>query len=412
MSNYPRSGSGLSPRHPSLSTSPGQQLFNIHPRACGPAFRIRKSFRYSELYSWVPGTIISCGSPGLCHPKYLRSESSQESVPSSVIRYYPTMSCNPVPTALTQLALDENNRPRYSDVELRDYFKCIKLPQKYLDSIVLEDATQAGTKEYGLPFLTALTRYHACNVPFDNLALHYSATKTVTLDPAELYVRIVRRGLGGRCMEMNTLFGTILRSLGYEVRNCGGRVARAMSPYPDVRRNQSSTYDGWNHMLNLVRLDNEWYGVDVGMGSMGPNLPFPLRDGFETTSIAPRSIRVQLRSIPESYATTITDGTGPPKMWCFDVCYNPDDDAKNKWLPVYCFAETEFLPQDYEVMSWFTSTNPKSFFTRYVTCTKMLMDEDKEVIVGNLTLFKDTVRETIGANRKVVKECKTEDERL
>lgn len=189
-------------------------------------------------------------------------------------------------------------------------------------------------------------------------------------------------------------------------------MARAMSPYPDVRRNQSATYDGWNHMLNLVRLDDEWYAVDVGMGSMGPNLPFPLRDGFETTSIAPRLIRLQLRPIAESYATKSANSPGAPKMWCFDVCNNPADESKKDWVPVYCFTETEFLPQDYEVMSWFTSTNPRSFFTRYVTCTKMIMDEDKEVIVGSVTLFKDTVRETIGANRKVVKECKTEEERV
>lgn len=322
------------------------------------------------------------------------------------------MSSNPIPTALTQLPLGEDAHPRYSDAELSDYFECIKLPQKYLDSIVLKDVTQAGTKEHGLPLLEALTRHHTCNVPFDNLALHYSAHKTVSLDLAALYTKIVRRRLGGRCMENNSFFGTVLRSLGYEVRNCGGRVARAMSPYPDVRRNQSTTYDGWNHMLNLVRLDDEWYVVDVGMGSMGPNLPFPLRDGLEMTSIAPRLIRLQLRPISESYATRSANGTGPPKMWCFDVCYNLVDDAQKAWVPVYCFTETEFLPQDYEVMSWFTSTNPRSFFTRYVTCTKMLMDEDQEAIVGNITLFQNTVRKTIGADRTVIKECKTEEERL
>ncbi|KAJ5105901.1 DUF1279 super [Penicillium alfredii] len=319
---------------------------------------------------------------------------------------------NPAPTALTQLPLDENARPRYSDTELGDYFECIQLPQRYRDSIVLKDAAQAGTKEHGLPLLRALTRYHVCNVPFDNLVLHYSAHKTVTLDQRELYTKVVRRRLGGRCMENNSFFGTVLRSLGYEVRNCAGRVARAMSPYPDVRRNQRATYDGWNHMLNLVLLDDEWYVVDVGMGSIGPNLPYPLRDGFQTTSIAPRLIRVQLRPIAESYATNSANRTGPPKLWCFDVCHNPDDDAKKDWVPVYCFTETEFLPQDYEVMSWFTSTNPRSFFTRYVTCTKMLMDEDKELLVGNVTLFKDTVTETIGTNRRVIKECKTENERL
>lgn len=322
------------------------------------------------------------------------------------------MSSNPVPTTLTQLPLDQD-APPYSAAELHAYFDCIALPPKYRDSIVLKDATQAGTKTHGLPFLQALTRYHACHVPFDNLVLHYSAHKTVTLDLSALYNKIVHRRLGGRCMENNTFFGAVLRSLGYEVRNCGGRVARAMSPYPDVRRNQSTTYDGWNHMLNLVRLDDEWYGVDVGMGSMGPNLPFPLRDGFETISVAPRLIRVQFRAIAESYAVRSANGAGAPKVWCLDVCYNPGDGGAHEWVPVYCFTETEFLPQDYEVMSWFTSTNPSSFFTRYVTCTKMIMDEEEEeVIVGNVTLFKDTVRESIGASRRVIKECKTEDERL
>ncbi|RAK89368.1 cysteine proteinase [Aspergillus costaricaensis CBS 115574] len=321
------------------------------------------------------------------------------------------MLSNSVPTVLTQIPLGEGARTQYSDVELRDYFECIKIPQKYLDSPVLKDASKAGTKEHGLPLLRALTRYHICNVPLENLVLHYSTDNTVTLDPSELYTKIVRRRRGGRCMENNTFFATVLRSIGYEVRNCGGRVARAMSPYPEVRRNQGNTYGGWGHMLNLVRLDDEWYVVDVGMPK-GPNLPYPLRDGFQTTSIAPRLIRVQLRPIPESYARQTASSTEPPRIWCFDVCYNPADDAKKEWLPVYCFTETEFLPQDYEVMSWFTSTNSESWFTRYVTCTKMLMDEDKGVIVGNVTLFQDTVRETIGANTKVIKECKTEDERL
>lgn len=323
------------------------------------------------------------------------------------------MSATAAPSSLTQLALDEDARPRYTKAELQDYFDCIKLPKQYLDSSVLKDPIHAGTKEHGLPFLQALTRYHTCSVPFENLELHYSAHKSVTLDMDELYTKFVRRRRGGRCMENNGFFGTILRSIGFEVRNCGGRVARSMSPYPEVRRNQSTTYDGWNHMLNLVRLDNDWYVVDVGMGAMGPNLPYPLRDGYETTSIAPRKIRLQWRSIAESHAKRSAIANGAPKMWCYDVCHKPSDNAgEEQWIPTYCFTETEFLPQDYEVMSWYTSTNQSSFFTRYLICSRMLMDEDREVIVGNVGLVDDTVREQIGPDRKVVKECKSEDERL
>lgn len=311
-----------------------------------------------------------------------------------------------VPTSLTQLPLSDADRPRYSEKQLQDYFARIQLPQKYLDSPLLSDKSYAASKEHGLPFLHTLTRSHTCEVPFENLELHYSAHKTISLDPADLYTKIVSCRRGGRCMENNTFFATVLRSLGFEVRNCGGRVSRAMSPYPEVRRDQAATYDGWNHMLNLVRLDGQWYVVDVGMGSMGPNMPYPLEDGFETTSIAPRKIRLQLRAIAESY------GDRSNKLWCYDVCHDPSDSGDNVWIPTYCFTETEFLPQDYETMSWSTSTHPRSFFTKSVTSTKMIMDEARVKIIGNITLFEATIRKSVGSERGIAKECATEEERV
>jgi hypothetical protein len=38
----------------------------------------------------------------------------------------------------------------------------------------------------------------------------------------------------------------------------------------------------------------------------------------------------------------------------------------------------------------------------------MIPDEEKEGIVGNLTLFKDTVTETIGTDRKVIRDFRSE----
>jgi arylamine N-acetyltransferase len=102
-----------------------------------------------------------------------------------------------------------------------------------------------------------------------------------------------------------------------------------------------------------------------------------------------------------------------PKLWCYDVCNNPSDDAaEEKWTPSYCFTEMEFLPQDYEMMSWFTSTSPKSFFTRDILCTKMLMDEASEKIVGDITLFNNGVRKTVGGKRETLAELKTEQDRI
>ena len=320
-------------------------------------------------------------------------------------------------TMQTQMPIEPEDRPRYSKDQLQTYFKRVKLPQKYLDSPLLSDPSLANTKEHGLPFVTALTRYHTCNVPFENLELHYSAHKTISLNMDDLFVKFAEEGLkfgrGGRCMENNGFFGTVLRSLGFRVRNCAGRVSRMMSPNAETREKQSQTYDGWNHMLNLVRLDDQWYIVDVGMGAMGPNIPYPLQDGYETVSIAPRKIRLQWRSIPEHGALREDDAQ---KLWCYDVCYSPkspdSSSEDDKWTPTYCFTETEFLPQDYEMMSWFTSTSPRSFFTYSVLCTKMVIDKEGESIVGDQTLFGNGVRKTIGGQRENVAEFKTEEERV
>lgn len=316
------------------------------------------------------------------------------------------------PSLMTQVPTEANDQPRYTKAELNDYFARINLPPKYLESPVLSDPKQAKTKEYGLPFIQALTRYHTSNVPFENLELHYSLHKRITLHTDDLYTKFVHRKRGGRCMENNTFFGTVLRSLGYEVRNCAGRVARTMSPFSNVRQSQAATYDGWNHMLNIVRLGDEWYVVDVGMGAMGPNLPYPMRDGLEVTSIAPRKIRLQRRVIAESFASPDLDEAEKPKLWCFDVCHRPGSDSEDTWIPTYCFTTTEFLPQDYEMMSWYTSTHPTSFFTSLMLCTRMVLDTEGEKIVGDITLFQDSVRQTIGGKRELVKECKTEEDRV
>lgn len=313
------------------------------------------------------------------------------------------------PFLMTQVPDD---RPRYSRSDLNEYFTRINLPSKYLESPLLSDPKLARTKEHGLPFVHALTRYHANSVPFENLELHYSLHKKITLDTSDLYTKFVQRRRGGRCMENNTFFGTVLRSLGFEVRNCAGRVARSMSPFPNVRQSQATTYDGWNHMLNIAKFDDQWYVVDVGMGAMGPNIPYPLKNGIEVTSIAPRKIRLQLRTIAETYSSPGMEDADLPRLWCYDVCYNPGAEGEDVWVPTYCFTTTEFLPQDYEMMSWFTSTHKSSFFTSLMMCTRMEMDAEGEKLVGDTTLFQDTVRKTVGGKREVLKECKTEEDRV
>ncbi|CAK3879741.1 Arylamine N-acetyltransferase [Lecanosticta acicola] len=323
------------------------------------------------------------------------------------------MAHNAPPTQMTQLPVKPEDRPRYSKEQLQTYFHRIHLPKHHLASPVLKnDPSLASTQEHGLPLLRALHLYHLGNIPFENLELHYSAHKKISLNMDDLYTKFAERGLqygrGGRCMENNGFFGTVLRSIGYDVRNCAGRVSRSWSPDAETRKQQGETYDCWNHMLNLVRIEEQWWVVDVGMGSMGPSIIYPLQDGWEGVAIPPRVIRLQKRSIPETYSRTSEDAT---KLWCYDVCHRPDE-SERKWIPTYCFTETEFLPQDYEMMSWFTSTHPKSFFTYSVLCTRLILDEEQQCIVGDISLFNDGVMKKIGGKKGEERQLKTEEERV
>ena len=76
-------------------------------------------------------------------------------------------------------------------------------------------------------------------VPFGSLGLHYSKTHLLSLDPDDLYQKLIVKRMGGYCMENNTFFGTMLRSLGYKLINAGGRVSEA------TEGRLGSGYGGW-----------------------------------------------------------------------------------------------------------------------------------------------------------------------
>lgn len=101
-----------------------------------------------------------------------------------------------------------------------------------------EDVSSANN--YGLGLLASLQRQHLASVPFENLSVHYSANDhIVSLDPEEVYAKIVTRRRGGYCMENNLLFGILLRSFGFTVYSTGGRVSN------DVMHLPGGGYSGW-----------------------------------------------------------------------------------------------------------------------------------------------------------------------
>lgn len=101
---------------------------------------------------------------------------------------------------------------------------------RYLEHIgYAGDARQrASTDPLGL--LADLQRHHMARVPFESLSLHYSKHRLLSLDPEDLFAKIVEKGRGGYCMEVNTFFAAILRTLGFVLISAGARV-RASDGY-------------------------------------------------------------------------------------------------------------------------------------------------------------------------------------
>lgn len=195
-------------------------------------------------------------------------------------------------------------------------------------------------------------------------------------------------------MENNCFFGTVLRTLGYEVVSVGARV------HESVMEHGRDAYMGFSHMVNLVKLDGQVYTVDVGFGSDGPIRPIPLDPTHVAQGIGEQEMRV--------FKDGISDNTdSSQRLWIYQTRYSP----AHQWKPVYCFTEQEFLPQDYEIMSYFTSTSRKSFFTQAVVVVEMIKGENDE-IVGTLAMTNGSFKRRIKGNSEIVAECKSEDERV
>lgn len=141
------------------------------------------------------------------------------------------------------MAFNPAHRHTYSPSQIQQYYETIKLPESYRKASVSEIS---NTSE-GLKLLALLQKHQLANIPFENLELHYSSHHTITLDPEHLFHKIVERnaGRGGYCMENSALFGTVLRSLGFDVVNIGAKVNEAVQPMAAAKGWKGPIYDGW-----------------------------------------------------------------------------------------------------------------------------------------------------------------------
>lgn len=94
---------------------------------------------------------------------------------------------------------------------------------QYLTRLSLPSSPQLSPS---LSTLALLQKHQLAAIPFENLSLHYSPHRQISLHLSEVFAKIIgsENGRGGYCMENNLLFGALLRDVGFEVCSVGARV--------------------------------------------------------------------------------------------------------------------------------------------------------------------------------------------
>ncbi len=134
-----------------------------------------------------------------------------------------------------------------------------ELADRYLDRIGL-DTAPAPTVEG----VERLMRAHLTHVPFENLDVYLQ--RGVATDRTWTLSKVLDRGRGGWCFELNGAFAALLESLGFEVRLLGAAVLLG-GPNRIV-----------DHLTLEVTIEGRPHLVDVGFGD-GFAAPLPLNTG-------------------------------------------------------------------------------------------------------------------------------------
>lgn len=152
-------------------------------------------------------------------------------------------------------------------------------------------------------------------------------------------------------------------------------------------------------MVNIVIIPSGRYVVDVGFGSNGAVLPLALKPDMNSPGIGPQEHRLRHTNIA-------SNSNSDQRLWIFQHRNSPDEE----WTDTYCFTELEFLPADYEIMSFWTSQSRKTFFTSMIVVVRMVLEGEE--IVGTLILEGSGLKRRIKGKMEQLGTFQTENERV
>ena len=228
---------------------------------------------------------------------------------------------------------------------------------------------------------------HAIHIPFENLATLYPEMRMfssdsslpdsikVSLDPNDIFTKLVLKSRGGFCFEQNLLLARALREFGFSVTTVGVKLLnRFVAPELDSGLPLSCT----THMALLVDCqDGNRYLVDNGLGWGGqPRSPLLLSNGCEKSENTGEVFRLVLGKIFTSTKLNhdkwgcyrfktganinhqdVNEENGQlvQKKWFLQYKNKPE----SEWWDIMHFEEDNIMSLlDAELGAWYATTNP------------------------------------------------------
>lgn len=193
----------------------------------------------------------------------------------------------------------------------------------YLERINYPLSTSLSLPPPTLETLRRLVACHLSAVPWGTVGYHYSIQRGISLDNDRSFDKLINQRKCGWCVEMNSIFAILLRTLGYsDLYTVGARVWA----------NDRMGFTPLCHIAIILILNGVHYLVDVGFGTKGLTAPLPIFDGelIDTpmNGVIPEQHRIHMTVHPKAVLKT-------HKIWTLQHRENPDA----KWTEVYGFEK-------------------------------------------------------------------------
>ncbi|MCL2286254.1 MAG: arylamine N-acetyltransferase [Firmicutes bacterium] len=204
-----------------------------------------------------------------------------------------------------------------------------------------------STPKLDFDTLHNLQRKHLQTIPYENIDILRNVP--ISLEVDDIFEKIVVRGRGGYCFELNALFAWLLRSLGFTVADY---FARFLFNEPEIPMRR-------HHVLG-VSFGRKKYLCDVGVGLVIPRTPIVLED----------------RALSEQdgnwYKLEEEDFLG----YVLYILKGLD------WQQLYSFTKEEQIKADYMVTSFWCEYHPDSIF-RADNMVHIFTENGRKSIAGN-----------------------------